>query len=158
MPSSIRRCLSGRAAPSAIVSSVARSAAFLLSIIPAVSLLSGCASTARPVYTSAAAYDGPPMTAKGSAGQHVIVMTAPTSGWSLALDLTRPALDRTEVFLTATRPDPAKMQAQMLVTHEVGTTVSTSSAMDVYARVLGFGERAGEQAYQRVMAVSPIPK
>lgn len=134
------------------------SAALLLSITGGVSLLSwGCSSSPRPIYTSGAAYDGPPVAITADAGQHVIVLTAPTSGWSLSLDCTRRALGRIEVFVTATRPDPSTMQAQARVRHEVGSSVPTNNPIDVYLRILNFGQVPGEQPYRHVAAVQGVP-
>src|SRR5262249_14283176 len=103
------------------------------------------------------AYDGPPMTVEGSAGQHVVVMTAPTSGWGFGLDRTRREFGRIDVFVTATGPDPAVIQSQALVRHEVGSTVPTSNAIDVYARVLSHGEKASDQPYRLVLSAPGIP-
>jgi len=133
----------------------ARPATVLLSIIAAVSLLSACAG--RGVSRSAEPYSGPPITAEAIAGQHVVVLNAPSVGWSFTLDQTEREVDHTDVFLTATRPNPAMMHTQALVRHEVGTTVPASTAVEVFVRVLEYGEKAGSQPYRRALSVPAVP-
>jgi hypothetical protein len=94
------------------------------------------------------AYEGPPLTIDSSGPQHRAVLTAPSSGWTVTLDQTRARFDHIDAFITVTRPDPAYMQTQALVKQEVGSMVDRKTAMDLYARVLEFGEKPGSQVYR----------
>ena len=52
--------------------------------------------------------------------------------------------DTTEVFATAKRPNPAYMQTQALVSHEVTTGIAADQAVTVYARVLEHDQSGGD--------------
>jgi hypothetical protein len=104
--------------------------------------IQGCARGDR-VEIGSAAYSGPPIEVTAGAGQHMLVLTAPTGGWAFRMDRSRKDLGRTEVFVSAVRPDPAYMQTQALVRHELATEVPGAEKIVVYGRVLGHDQTEG---------------
>jgi hypothetical protein len=106
--------------------------------LPLLSLSPGCASTAAPSIGSGA-YAGPQITTDDTGPTHTLVLTAPTGGWAFALDQVRKEFDHEQVFVTVTRPDPAYMQTQALVRHEVGTGVPSDRPIQVFARTTQAG-------------------
>jgi len=103
----------------------------------------GCASGDR-ITIGTQLYDGPPIELTTTGQQQIVKLTAPTGGWTFRLDTTRPQLDHTEVFVTAVRPDPAFMQTQALVTHELATGIAPGRPVRVYGRTLAHTEETGE--------------
>lgn len=116
-------------------------AALAAGVAIGLSALPGCkGGTRRPVKAAApATYDGPPISVESSGAHHVVVLTAPSAGWAFTMDRSEPALRSTEVFLTATRPNPAFMHAQQVVPLRAGTGVDAAKPVDVYVRFLDFG-------------------
>ncbi len=106
----------------------------------------------RPVKATpgASSYDGPPVEVDASGPQHVIVFQAPSAGWSFSMDRAESTLRVTEVFVTATRPNPAFMYTQQVVHLRAGTGVDAKKPVDVYIRVLDYGARAGSEPYRLV--------
>lgn len=97
--------------------------------------------------TANAPYEGPPLSIVSTGGQHRIIMTAPTSGWTITLDGVTPRLNHTDIFITIVRPNPAFTQTQALINQEVGSSVDTSEPIEAFARILEFGEDAADQPY-----------
>ncbi len=95
----------------------------------------------RPVKSSSGVYDGPPVTLDSSGSQHVVVLQAPSAGWTFSLDRAERKLRGTELFLTATGPDPAFMHAQHVVSLRAGTGVESDRPVVVYVRVTEHGTR-----------------
>jgi hypothetical protein len=116
-------------------SNLSLSAAALAALAAFVSSGAGCASSDR-VSVGSGSYEGPQIRASAAAGKHTVILTAPSGGWAFRLDQTRPKLGATQVFVTAQKPNPAFMQTQALVDHEVTTGVATDQTIEVYARVL----------------------
>ena len=83
------------------------------------------------------------ITRSTAAGKHTLILTAPSGGWSFRVDRAERKLDSTRLFATARRPNPAYMQTQALVTHEVTTEVAADQPITVFARVLGHDEESG---------------
>lgn len=110
-------------------------------------LLSACAGGPREAAKTDAPYSGPPVTIESSGPQHRIILTAPSAGWTVALDTTARRLNHTDAFITVVRPNPAFNHAQALITQEVGTAISTTQPVEAYIRSLDFGEKAGDQPY-----------
>jgi len=96
-------------------------------------------------------YAGPTMTLTSSAGQHMLVVRAPTPGWLITIDRTEHHLEDSLIFVTLQRPDPGALYAQVEVEQRVLTTVPTSRAVVVYARTIDFGQRKKLPPYRRVM-------
>jgi hypothetical protein len=118
-------------------------AALLLSAAAALPLLTvGCASSPAPRIESGQ-YQGPAIADDTSGPTHTLVLTAPTGGWAFALDQVRKEFDYERVFVTVTRPNPAYMQTQALVRHEVGTGVPSDRPIRVFVRTGQAGEDKG---------------
>jgi hypothetical protein len=134
------RSASARLAP--LVPALLLSATPLLAPLFALLPLGGCASSHVPEVGSGT-YAGPAITTDSSGPTHTLVLTAPTGGWAFALDQVRKEFDHERVFVTVTRPDPAYMQTQALVRHEVGTAVPSDRPIQVFARTTQAGGEAG---------------
>ena len=91
-------------------------------------------------------FAGPPIEAE----EQVVVIEAPSPGWAVELDQTRPGPDGDEVFLTLRRPDPQFLYPQMIVTQRVATGARPGQAIVVFARTLEAHENARSQQYSRV--------
>ena len=115
--------------------------------------IAGCASSDK-VSIGSVSYEGPEIRGSQAAGKHTVVLTAPSGGWAFRLDETRPKLEATQVFVTAQRPNPAYMQTQALVQHEVTTGVAVDQKIKVFARVLDHDESSGP--YRQVTGAEPV--
>ena len=107
----------------------------------------GCGSSEKPPTIAREPYSGPPISLDTSGSQAVVVFQAPSGGWAAQVDRTARELERTEVFITARRPNPAFQQSQALVEHRLATGVLSSTAVAVYLRVLRHDEQPGDQPY-----------
>ena len=105
---------------------------------------SGCRSGTRPPPKSVTPHVGPVVELDSTGPQHVAVLRAPSAGWAFTLDRTEPAPNGVEVFVTATRPNPAFMHAQVECLLRAGTGVGTSRPVALFVRVLDFagGDRS----------------
>lgn len=103
-------------------------------------------------------YDGPPIAIDSTAGgggegagavgeQHMLVLTAPSAGWSFMLDTVRESYKQREVFVTVVGPNPAYSYAPGPVEQHLGTAVESRVPITVYARVLEYAEKAEGQGY-----------
>lgn len=99
--------------------------------------VAGCAS--RSASRDEMAYTGPAVAVDSNGPQHIVVVSAPSAGWQVALDQVKPAVDATEVFVTLTRPNPAYMHAQQIVEQRLASTVQKRDPIRVLARIVDFG-------------------
>ena len=113
--------------------------------------LAGCGGGPRVFNISSETYRGPELTVKPSPLQHIVALQAPSTGWGFTFDASRPQFGFTEVFLTITRPNPAFVYSQGMVTQEVGTEVEMSRPIVVYARILPHDVVADAQDYSRAI-------
>lgn len=117
------------------------------------SLLPGCAGGRRAEpRASPVPYAGPDIRLDSTGSQHVAVLHAPSAGWSFALDAVEPRSAGTDAFVTATRPDPAFMHAQVVTPLSVGTGVASNKPITLLVRVLDFGAPGRGASYSRVAA------
>lgn len=114
----------------------------------ATTLLGGCWSGQKLVNDSA--FAGPPVTFGSAEGRHVLVVTAPTPGWLIAIDRTDRLLDETQVFVTMQRPDPGALYPQHRVEQRVLSDVPQSRPIRVYSRVVDFNQRRKMPPYHPV--------
>lgn len=111
----------------------------------------GCRSTAEPEVIEGP-WDGPAMRVEQDARQRRVVMEAPTPGWQLTLDQVRKRFERSDVYVTARRPDPTMAYPQVIVELAAGTGVSPGEAVRVHARVVETRPPAiGRQDLNRVL-------
>lgn len=113
--------------------------------------LAACASSGPQV--SSAPYTGPALSVDSSGMQHRVVLAAPTSGWSLAFDRSQKLFDRTEVYITITRPNPAYATNPVLVNLNLNTAVDVREDVAIFARVLNYKINTGP--YDRAAASAP---
>lgn len=106
-------------------------------------LLSGCAfwGDGPSISRSGEPYAGPELRVESDRPHHVVVMNAPSGGWTIRLDRVEQFLDRREAFLTITRPNPAYAHTQAFVEQHVATPVDRNLPLHVFARVLDFDEK-----------------
>lgn len=100
--------------------------------------LSGCSKDLR---VSASPFQGPAIGVDSTGEWHEIVAVLPTPGWELSLDSRRDVMDAERVFITLRRPNPVAVYPQTPVTQRLLTSVRTEKAIEVYARVMAFGDR-----------------
>jgi len=101
--------------------------------------LCSCASD-KPV-VSRDPFVGPPIRVESAGPNHIIALTAPSSGWGIAFDQSHLHFDYAEVFITVTRPDPALMHTQAQVIQHLDTSVATERPLEVWAKVEDFGSK-----------------
>lgn len=80
--------------------------------------------------------------------KHVLAVLSPSSGWTVVFDREQRFFDRTDLYLTLRRPNPAELQTQAIVVQEIATTADASIPARVYARVLDFAQTASNQPYE----------
>lgn len=85
-------------------------------------------------------YSGPPIAIDSSGREHVLVLSAPSAGWSFTLDMVRESRRRQDLYVTIRRPNPLYEYAQVVVEQRLASPVPTSQPVAVYARVLGHDE------------------
>lgn len=71
---------------------------------------------------------------------HVLIVRAPTPGWTVTLDGDRARLECVEVFVTLREPNPAFVYPQVIAEHRLLTSIPTEREIRVYARRLAFDE------------------
>ena len=84
---------------------------------------------------------------------HLVVMQAPSPGWSIRLDATERTPSGKRVFVTLRRPDPAYEYPQQIVQMHVLTSVRLDSDIDVVGRMLEHDERTKGKGYAPVILV-----
>ncbi len=114
--------------------------------------LTACASS-RPK-ASGTPYTGPTVSVDSSGAQHRVVLAAPTSGWSINFDRSQKLFDRTDVFITITRPNPAYATNPVQVNLNLNTAVDTREDVAIFARVLDYGKKT-DSPYDRAAASAP---
>lgn len=110
-------------------------------------LLPGCATS--QAVRDGQAYSGPQIAVDSSGPQHIVVLSAPSAGWQVALDRVKPSLEATEVFVTLTRPNPAYMHAQQIVEQRLASTVQKRDSIRVLARIVDFGASPADAPYRQ---------
>ncbi len=113
----------------------------------------GC-GTSRPTL-SEARYNGPPIEVDRSGKLYRLTFQAPSQGWTFTLDQVQPSLDKATLLVTARKPDPSYMYAQVLVDQQLLTQVETSTPIDVYVRVAEFVSSAKSSTYDFMTSSTP---
>jgi len=107
----------------------------------------GCAGhPALPDVTSGP-YTGPGMALDSSAAEYAVVVQAPTPGWVVGLDRVAEQYRHHAVFITLRRPNPGYLYPQVIVEQRIATTVPTTGAVKVYARILDPDTRDSKAPY-----------
>lgn len=84
---------------------------------------------------------------------HMVVMQAPSPGWSLRLDSTERTPDGKRVFVTIRRPDLAYVYTQQIVLMRVLTRVRLDTELEVAGRLLDFDEKTKGKGYAPIHLV-----
>ncbi len=84
---------------------------------------------------------------------HLIVMQAPSPGWSLRLDATERTPTGKRVFITIGKPDPAYEYTQQIVLMRVLTSVRHDTKIQVVGRILNHDEKSKNMGYAPVTIV-----
>jgi hypothetical protein len=113
----------------------------------------GCGS--EKLALSNVPYDGPPIRVDSAGPQHIVIVSTPSGGWAVQLDQTRQEFERTDVFITARRPNPALLQTQAALDHFVATTVPSQRAASIYLRVLDYKRDSGDASYHLAALATP---
>lgn len=85
--------------------------------------------------------------------KHLLVMQAPSPGWSVRLDRTERTEQGKRVYITIRKPDPAYLYTQQIVLMRTLTSVSTDSNIEIAGRLLDFDESTKNKGYA---AITPV--
>ena len=91
--------------------------------------------------------DWPPMRLSQAEGRVVVVVEAPSPGWTIEFDKSEKISGGYRVLLTVRRPDPAFFYPQRTVEQNVITDVRAGTSVRVYRRLAEHDERKPEGAY-----------
>lgn len=130
----------GRRSPVA----VARAIAAVLCAAAGATQIFGCASRAAPPDVAADRYAGPPIHLEADPLGHIVVIEAPSGGWSVTLDGVYDAFKSREVFITIMRPNPLGLHTQAVVEQRIATFVPTTMELRVFARVAPYAVKPDE--------------
>lgn len=83
----------------------------------------------------------PPIQVQSLNAHHMLVMQAPHSGWSVAIDRDERIAIGTRLFITVRRPDPSFMYPQAIVEKNLLTDIPSSTTLEVYVRLLDSHEK-----------------
>jgi hypothetical protein len=122
------------------LSAVVFIAALLLALI-------GCQSRPSLPETTSDPYRGPTLTLDASKPEYDVVVQAPTPGWVVSLDRVAEQYRHHAVFISLRRPNPGFLYPQVVVEQRVATTVPTTGAIRVYARILDPDDRSSSRPY-----------
>lgn len=78
---------------------------------------------------------------------HLVVMQAPSPGWSIRLDATHRTPEGKDVLVTIRRPDPSYEYTQQIVLMRVLTSVRLDSEIQVIGRLLDHDEKTKGKGY-----------
>jgi hypothetical protein len=114
----------------------------------AVAGLGACASTGsdpsgggdKPT-TSTDPYRGPAITLDSTGPRHLIIVEAPSPGWTVSFDQVGQSGE--DVHITITRPDPGLLYPAVIVEQRMDSTLPAGQPVRVLARVVDFGAKAG---------------
>jgi len=84
---------------------------------------------------------------------HLVVMQAPSPGWSIRLDATERTPQGKRVFVTLRRPDPSYEYPQQIVQMRVLTSVRLDSEIAIVGRLLEHDEKTKGKGYAPVTPV-----
>jgi len=116
----------------------------------------GCGSTQGPPPPSDAAFQGPPVSIEQVNAKHIVVVQAPSAGWTVERDATQEQQKRWDVYITLREPDPRFMYTQAVVSLRVATDVRAAEAIRVLARVVPFGDTSNESPHHPAASSGPV--
>lgn len=124
-------------------------AAWVALLVPAATLLIGCASSPAVPPVEPGRFPEAEVRIESGGPVHVVAVELSSPGWEAVVTDVEDEFRARAVFVTLRRPDPTIFYAQRTVTHRLATSVRTNENLRVYARVLDFVEsRESDRAYQ----------
>jgi len=120
--------------------------AFILMAMAAVSALPGCSSRTIPEAVETP-YAGPPLGLESKGKSHIVVLEAPTGGYSLTIDRVLERAGFYDVFVTVRTPDPRFFYTQAMTRLRAQAPLASAVPVRVCARVLEAGEAADGDEY-----------
>jgi len=113
-------------------------------VVVGVGAAAGCfASGPVRIEPRGTAYEGPAVALVDRDGQHQVVVSAPSPGWTVTMDRQTIQRGATRVFLTLRRPNPEMLYAQQVVEQRLATGVDEAQGIEVLVRVLDFDRDSG---------------
>lgn len=104
----------------------------------------GCFGSGGPtIKPEGTPYRGPAVSLIEAGGQHQVVVSAPSAGWTVTMDRRAQTRDATRVFVTIRRPDPAMLYAQQMVEQRLATGVASDEPIELLVRVVDFDADSG---------------
>lgn len=120
-------------------------ASYLLCLM-AISALPGCSSRTIPEAVEAP-YAGPPLSLESKGPSHLVVLEAPTGGYSLTIDRVLERAGFHDVFVTVRTPDARFVHTQAMTRLRALSPLATTVPVRVCARVLEAAEPADGDEY-----------
>lgn len=117
--------------------------------------LAGCASRHVPDVGDGR-YDGPPLALESAGPSHVLVLEAPSGGYTLTIDRVLERSKSFDLFATIRTPDPRFVHTQAVVTLRALAPLASTERVRVCARVLPAGSE-DDPAYPVALPL-PAPK
>ena len=84
---------------------------------------------------------------------HLLVMQAPSPGWSVRLDRTERTEQGKRVYITIRKPDPAYLYSQQIVLMRTLTSVRSDTTIEIAGRLLDFDESTKNKGYATINPV-----
>jgi len=121
-----------------------RAQGFLTAVVLGATLLhGGCSSDSSLPELSPEPYSGPAMSLEMTGGNYLVVLNAPTPGYSMLIDRIEQERGYREIFVTVRKPNPQFVYAQMMVSQRASTQVGTKESVKVYVRFLDHLDSVG---------------
>lgn len=141
--------------PSVIRTPTARRSVSLMLGLVSMVLLSGCIQRIweRDEDAATRLQNAPMVMLDQDEPFHMVVMQAPSPGWSLRLDATESTPTGKRVFVTIRKPDPAYVYTQQIVSMRALTRVRLDTELEVVGRLLDFDERTKGKGYATIILV-----
>ena len=89
----------------------------------------------------------PPIRLDALNAHHMLVMQAPHSGWSFAIEKDERIPDGKRLFITVRRPNPTFLYPQMIVEKNLLTDIPIETSIELYARILDHDEKSAGKGY-----------
>ena len=117
-----------------------------LSAAVAVSALTGCSSRTVPEAVETP-YAGPPLGLESKGPSHLVVLEAPSGGYSMVIDRVLERAGFHDIFVTVRTADPRFVHSQAMTRLRALVPLASTVPVRVCARVLAAGEAADGDEY-----------
>ena len=97
--------------------------------------------------------NAPAMSVRELDGRKLLVMQAPSPGWSIRIDATDRTPEGKRVFVTIRKPDPAFQYTQQIVLMRALTSVRANTEIEIAGRLLEHNEKTKNKGYAKVTLV-----